>query len=96
MHIDIYIINKVKIQSEMGYIYDYDFYDDVVFIPKSCCGGGGRSEEQIKIDDEQNAEIKAEVERSTGVDDKQSQEIETINDKIKELDKPPYYETDEE
>lgn len=80
----------------MGYIYDYDFNDDVIFIPRKCCGGGGRSEEQIEIDDEQTAEIKGEIERSTGVDEQQSQEISSINDKIKELDKPPYYETDEE
>ena len=80
----------------MGYIYDYDFNDDVIFIPRKCCGGGGRSEEQIEIDDEQTAEIKGEIERSTGVDEQQSQEISSINDKIKELDRPPYYETDEE
>lgn len=80
----------------MGYIYDYDFNDDVIFIPRKCCGGDGRSEEQIEIDNEQTAEIQGEIARSTGVDEQQSQEINTINDKIKELDKPPYYETDEE
>lgn len=81
----------------MGNISNYDFCDQVIFIAKKCCGcDGGRSEEQKKIDDEQTAAIKAEVERSTGVDDKQSEEIVVINDKIKELDKPPYYETDEE
>lgn len=79
----------------MGYIYDYDFNDDVIFIARQCCSGG-RSEEQIEIDDEQTAEIKGEIERSTSVDEQQSQEISTINDKIKELDRPPYYETDEE
>lgn len=79
----------------MGYIYDYDFYDDVIFIPRTCCSGG-RSEEQIEIDNEQDAEIQGEIERSKGVDEQQAQEITTINDKIKELDKPPYYETDED
>lgn len=80
----------------MGYIYDYDFNDDVIFIPRKCCGGGGRSEEQIEIDNQQTAEIRGEIARSTGVDEQQSQEISSINNKIKELDKPPYYETDEE
>lgn len=81
----------------MGSIYDYDFFDEVPFYKKSCCdGGGGRSEEQKEIDDAQTAEIQKEVERSTGVDEQQSKEINTINEKIKELDRPPYYETDEE
>lgn len=80
----------------MGSIYDYDFYDGVPFIKKECCDGGGRSEEQKEIDKAQDEAIKKEVNRSTAIDDTQTQEIADINKKIEEMDKPPYYETDEE
>lgn len=82
---------------KMGTIYDYDFFDEVPFYKKSCCdGGGGRSEEQKEIDERQDETINKEIERSTGVDETQSQEIADITKKIEELDRPPIYETDEE
>lgn len=81
----------------MGSIYDYDFFDGVPFYKKSCCdGGGGRSDEQKEIDKQQDEAIKKEVERSTEVDDVQTQEIADMAKKIEELDRPPVYETDEE
>lgn len=85
----------------MNYIYDipYGYDDQVPFIKRKCCdcdGSGGRSEEQIEIDNEQDEKINDEIERSTGVDEQQSEEITRINSKIEELDKPPYYETDDE
>lgn len=43
-----------------------------------------------------NEIVKNEINRSTGIDEKQSDEIDDINDKIEELDRPPYYETDED
>lgn len=77
----------------MGRLYDYDFYDDVSYIANMCCG---RNKEQKEIDETQNELINKEIERSTGVDEKQADEIDKINDKITELDRPPYYETDEQ
>lgn len=81
----------------MASIYDYNYYDYVPYYAKKCCdGSGGRSEEQKEIDDAQDKAIQKEVDRSTEVDNTQTKEIANINEKIKELDKPPYYETDEE
>jgi hypothetical protein len=68
----------------MSSIYEYNYFDEVPYYQKECCGGG-RSEEQKEIDDAQDKAIKAEVERSTGVDDAQTQEIAEINEKMKSL-----------
>lgn len=85
----------------MNSIYDipYGYDDQVPFIKKKWCdcdGSGGRSEEQKEIDKEQDEKISGEIERSTGVDEQQTEEISKINTKIEELDRPPYYETDDE
>jgi hypothetical protein len=86
----------------MNYMYDipYGYNDEVPFIKKKWCdcdgGGSGRSDEQKEIDKKQDEEISEEIKRSTTVDEKQSEEIDKINSKIEELDKPPYYETDDE
>lgn len=83
----------------MNSIYEipYGYDDQVPFIKKKWCDcDGGRSEEQKEIDKEQDERISGEIARSTGVDEQQSEEIVKINSKIEELDKPPYYETDDE
>lgn len=68
----------------MSGIYEYNYFDEVPYYQKECCGGR-RSKEQQKIDNAQDKAIKAEVERSTVVDDTQTQEIAELNEKIKNL-----------
>ncbi len=72
-------------------------YDgDVSFIKRNPCGcQDERSEEQIKIDDKQDADIKAEVQRSQAVDAEQSAKLTELDNRINNLDNNQYYETDE-
>lgn len=72
-------------------------YDgDVSFIKRNPCGcQDERSEEQIKIDDKQDADIKAEVQRSQAVDAEQGQKINELTEKVNNIDTNEYYYTDE-
>ena len=57
----------------------------------NCCGCD-RSEEQKKIDTEQDEKLEAEIKRSEGVDSEQDKKIKDIETKLGE---GPMYETDE-
>ena len=72
-------------------------YDgDVSFIKSNPCGcQDERSHEQIKIDDKQDADIKAEVQRSQAVDTEQGQKINELTEKVNNIDTNEYYYTDE-
>ena len=61
--------------------------------PNGKCCGCDRSEEQKKIDTEQDEKLDAEIKRSEGVDSYQDKKIKDIETK---LDEGPMYETDEE
>ena len=72
-------------------------YDgDVPFIKRNPCGcQNERSEEQIEIDDKQDADIKAEVQRSQTVDAEQSAKLMELDNRSNKLDNNQYYEADE-
>ena len=61
--------------------------------PNGNCCGGDRSEEQKKIDTEQDEKLDAEIKRSKGVDSEQDKKIKDIETKLGE---GSMYETDEE
>ena len=81
----------------MNRLYEPWGYDDMTeFYPSyhgGNCGGCDRSEEQKKIDTEQDEKLEAEIKRSEGVDSEQGKKIKDIETK---LDEGPTYETDEE
>lgn len=72
-------------------------YDgDVSFIKRNPCGcQDERSDKQIEIDDKQDAEIKAEAQRSQTVDAEQNQKIDELTEKVDNIDPNDYYYTDE-
>lgn len=72
-------------------------YDGTVpLIAKNGCGcQDGRSDQQIEIDDKQDAEIKAEAQRSQTVDAEQNQKIDELTEKVDNIDPNDYYYTDE-
>lgn len=81
----------------MNRLYEPWGYDDMTeFSPsypnENCCGCD-RSEEQKKIDTEQDEKLDAEIKRSKGVDSEQDKKIKDIETK---LDEGSMYETDEE
>lgn len=84
----------------MNNIYDipYNYNDQVPFIKTKWYDSEDieRSEEQKEIDKKQDEDLNAEIKRSTDIDNKQSEDIDKINTKIEELDRPPFYETDDE
>ena len=82
----------------MSNIYTDPWGDDgdVSFIKRNPCGcQHERSDEQIKIDDKQDADIKAEVQRSQAVDTEQGQKINELTEKVNNIDTNEYYYTDE-
>ena len=78
------------------YIDPWGYDGDVSFIKRNSCGcQDERSDEQIKIDDKQDADIKAEVQRSQAVDTEQGQKINELTEKVNNIDTNEYYYTDE-
>ena len=81
----------------MNRLYEPWGYDDMTefspsYLNVNCCGCG-RSEEQKKIDTEQDEKLDAEIKRSEGVDYEQEKKIKEIETKLGE---GTMYETDEE
>lgn len=77
------------------YTVPWGYDDKVPFYQKKPCNCENRSKEQQEIDEKQNQEIKAEIERSQTIDTEQSVKIEELNTKIDNFDSTHYYETDE-
>ena len=81
----------------MNRFYEPWGYDDMTefspsYLGGNCCGCD-RSEEQKKIDTEQDEKLDAEIKRSEGVDSEQDKKIKDIETKLGE---GSMYETDEE
>ena len=81
----------------MNRLYEPWGYDDMTEFspsyPNGNCCGCDRSEEQKKIDTEQDEKLDAEIKRSEGVDSEQDKKIKDIEAKLGECS---MYETDEE
>lgn len=78
------------------YTEPWGYDDNVYFIKKNPCGcQDERSAKQIEIDDKQDADIKAEAQRSQAVDTEQGQKINELTEKVNNIDTNEYYYTDE-